>query len=129
MKANLQVHSKKISHLPVDCFHIWLCVSRGGSCTLITSTCKYDPLVYLLNALSLKMKRRIKRQMCSRGKMGTACFPHLKTNSYNSHKVDYVIDELCYTQDLCAQDTLTCSKPLIGWSLNEFHFSLQDILF
>lgn len=45
-----------ITHLPTDSFQIWLCVSRGGSCTLITSTYKYGPLVALLNTTPLKLK-------------------------------------------------------------------------
>lgn len=44
------------SHLPGDDFQIWLCVSRGGSCTLITSTYKYSLLVALLNTMPLKLK-------------------------------------------------------------------------
>lgn len=102
-----------ITHIPTEFIQIWLCVSRGGSCTLITSTHKHGPLVVLLNTASFEVEEGGKRQMCSCGNMRTDCFPELKTNSFNSSYEDAVIDELC---GVSVQDTLTSSsQQVIDW--------------
>ena len=110
-------HTTSHTSLWIFFLQICVCVSRGGSCTLITSTYKYGPLVALLNTPSLKLKRGGKRQMCSCGNMWTDCSPELKTNRYSSD--GGVIDELRHTHDLCGalvQDTLTCSsRQVIDW--------------
>lgn len=114
-RQTLPCTTHHITHLPKEYFQIWLCVSRGGSCALITSTYKYGPLVALLNTAPLKLKGG-KRQMYSCGNMWTDCFPELKANSYNSNYEDAVIDELCHTQNLwgaLVQDTLTCRSQQV----------------